>query len=180
MRGRSAPPPSPSPSQTPPSHGSTPNQSNIIQLDGNYSLFSSGVEQTRIYEREKRNLSLLSVNCCNKSESRSHSLRSTTYHYMPQLDGNVSPDSSLLSSVDEEEHFYRNEKEYPQTIPLIIGNRPHKEHKEERKQTLRVIRRNNRGQTAIYLPNIAVYNHRSIWKKFKNFVTESKELRLGI
>ena len=67
-----------------------------------------------------------------------------------------------------------------QNINVIVGNRPEREPTEERKPTIKVIKRNNRGKLALYLPNIAVYNHRSFWKKFHSFVTESKNLQLGI
>lgn len=43
------------------------------------------------------------------------------------------------------------------------------------KKHIKIIRRDNRGALALYLPNVAVYNHRSIWQKFNNFVTEAKE-----
>ena len=66
-------------------------------------------------------------------------------------------------------------------IPVVIGNRPQSFAKcESRVRMLKTIRRNIKGEISIYLPNIAVYNHRSIWAKINNFAKEFKELKLGI
>ena len=45
---------------------------------------------------------------------------------------------------------------------------------------MKTIQRNNKGQLSIYLPNIAVYNHRSIWAKIKNFALEFHALKIGV
>ena len=44
----------------------------------------------------------------------------------------------------------------------------------------KTIRRDNRGQLSLFLPNMAVYNHRSIWKKLNNFCLEFKKIQLGV
>ena len=66
-------------------------------------------------------------------------------------------------------------------IHVIVGNRPEKKNlsKIQRTPCRKTVRRDNRGQLALYFPNIAVYNHRSIWKKIKSFCTEFKELEMG-
>ena len=45
---------------------------------------------------------------------------------------------------------------------------------------LKTIKRNNKGEISLYLPKIAVYNHRSIWAKVKNFTKEFQELGLDV
>ena len=66
-------------------------------------------------------------------------------------------------------------------IDVIVGNRPAKKNlsKRQRIPCRKTVRRDNRGQLALFFPNIAVYNHRSIWKKIKSFCTEFKELEMG-
>ena len=44
----------------------------------------------------------------------------------------------------------------------------------------KTLRRDNRGQISILLPSLAVYNHRSIWKKINNFATEFIEMGVGV
>ena len=92
---------------------------------------------------------------------------------MLQLDGNI---SLSLSESDEEDISSAN------NISIIIGNRPPANPYKNigRIPCRKTIRRDNRGELGLYLPNIAVYNHRSIWKKVKNFCLEFKELSMGI
>ena len=80
-----------------------------------------------------------------------------------QLDGNFSFSSSPLHQATDESF-----------IEVIVGNRPPpKLTKPNQRLTARkTIRRDNRGELSLYLPNMAVYNHRSIWKKLKNFCLE--------
>ena len=66
-------------------------------------------------------------------------------------------------------------------INVMIGNRPARAvPNQPRIPCRKTIRRDNRGELALYLPNIAVYNHRSIWKKLSNFCLEFKELDMGV
>ena len=66
-------------------------------------------------------------------------------------------------------------------IETIVGNRPpvHHHQKPHRIPCRKTLRRDNRGELALHLPNLAVYNHRSIWKKLNNFCLEFAELDLG-
>ena len=49
-------------------------------------------------------------------------------------------------------------------IPVIVGFRPPKENVPQPKfRYLKTIKRDNKGAVSLVLPNIAVYNHRSIW-----------------
>ena len=95
-----------------------------------------------------------------------------------QLDGNI---SLGLLSTDEDSWTESNdpctEKHH---IEVITGNRPEGRKTEPRQPVLRRIRRKNCGELALYLPTVAVYNHRSIWKKIRNFSTEFRELKMGI
>jgi hypothetical protein len=68
----------------------------------------------------------------------------------------------------------------PSKIDVIVGNRPVEKTKIPRKPVRKTIRRDNRGELSLYLPNMAVYNHRSIWKKHKNFCLEFHEMSMGI
>ena len=92
-----------------------------------------------------------------------------------QFDGNVSlfSDDSWITNSDIV-------TETESCIQVITGNRPAPCQKLKRNQFLRRIRRNNGGELALFLPTIAVYNHRSIWRKIKNFSIEFKQFNMGI
>ena len=95
-----------------------------------------------------------------------------------QLDGNI---SLGLLSTDEDSLAETNDScRGKHQIEVITGNRPEGRKKEPRQPTLRRIRRKNGGELALFLPTVAVYNHRSIWKKIRNFSTEFRELKMGI
>ena len=67
------------------------------------------------------------------------------------------------------------------SIDVIVGNRPNKKPSVQSRIPVRkTLRRDNRGELSLYLPNMAVYNHRSIWKKLGSFCTEFKEMSMGI
>ena len=76
-----------------------------------------------------------------------------------QLDGNMSLNSSVLSDKSGDK------------IQVVIGNRSDGNTFGFRNRIpiRKTLRRDNRGELSLYLPNIAVYNHRSFWKKQKNF-----------
>ena len=89
-----------------------------------------------------------------------------------QLDGNdsISCRKSEIKKSNTDKH-----------IPVVLGHRPHNARKNsERIPVRKTVRRDNRGELSIFLPNIAVYNHRSIWKKIKNFCLEFKEMSVGV
>ena len=66
-------------------------------------------------------------------------------------------------------------------IPVILGYRPYNSPRNiQRKPVRKTVRRDNRGELSLFLPNIAVYNHRSVWKKIKNFCLEFKEISVGV
>jgi hypothetical protein len=67
-------------------------------------------------------------------------------------------------------------------IEVIVGNRPEGSsyRSKSRPSYIKTIRRDNRGELCLFLPNIAVYNHRSIWKKIHNFCLEFKEMQMGV
>ena len=101
-----------------------------------------------------------------------------------QLDGNMSIYSSNSSEMDAP-----IAPDSPQPIPVHHGFRPPTARKNEidyisneriRNKTLKIIKRDNRGFISLYLPNIAVYNHRSFWSKINNFVKEAKETKQGL
>ena len=92
---------------------------------------------------------------------------STDFSDIVQVDGNIS-----ISNVETE----NNESH----VRVIIGNRPAPKPKEKRIPVRKTLRRDNRGELSLHLPNMAVYNHRSIWKKLKNFCIEFHELSMGI
>ena len=89
-----------------------------------------------------------------------------------QLDGNISCDDSETSS----------EYQFSNPIKVIVGHRysSKKTNKSVRIPCRKTIRRDNRGELSLYLPNIAVYNHRSIWKKLNNFCQEFNTLDMGL
>ena len=91
--------------------------------------------------------------------------RHDTFEENSVLDGN-----EVDSASSEEEH----------KIPVIIGVRPDKEPKEETNSVRKIIKRNGRGNVELFVPNVAVYNHRSVWSKYHSMVTEAKYLKLGI
>ena len=91
------------------------------------------------------------------------------YSDMFQLDGNISV-SSCYSETDD----------YESPIEVIVGHRPDVKPQRKRMPIRKTLRRDNRGELSLYLPNMAVYNHRSIWKKLKNFCIEFHELSMGI
>ena len=89
---------------------------------------------------------------------------------IPQLDGN----DSIFSSDDNDSINTSNH------IPVITGFRPPQVTCANRIPARKTIRRDNRGQLSLVLPSLAVYNHRSIWKKIKNFALEFKEMETGV
>ena len=91
-----------------------------------------------------------------------------------EVDRNI---SFGLLSTDEESNDQCSEKCY---IEVITGNRPEGRKREHWQPVLRRIRRKNGGELSLFLPTVAVYNHRSIWKKTKNFSTEFRELKMGV
>ena len=133
----------------------------ICQLDGNISLNSSIYSSASLPEdcsetvSEKIDENNLSVPIC-------------------QLDGNIFSNSSLQSTPFEDDLNH--------SIQVIIGNRPTKKVSSSFKRipVRKVIRRDNRGELSLFLPNMAVYNHRSIWKKLNNFCVEFHEMQMGI
>ena len=82
------------------------------------------------------------------------------YSLLPQFDGNFSildSESICDISVDEESNKCN-------AIPVLVGNRwkTLKSMQRANRANLKTIRRDNRGEVNLYLPNIAVYNHRSL------------------
>ena len=66
------------------------------------------------------------------------------------------------------------------SINTIIGNRSSSPRIiKTRSPHRKTVRRDNRGELALFLPNLAVYNHRSIWKKLNSFCLEFDELGMG-
>ena len=94
-----------------------------------------------------------------------------------QLDGNISMNSEDILNESLTDTPIKDD-EY--NIEVITGNRPIHVKKPKRTPVLQRIRRNNGGELALYLPTVAVYNHRSIWKKIKNFSTEFREMKMGV
>ena len=81
-----------------------------------------------------------------------------------QIDVNFSLNSTDSPNIQE--------SKLPDGLPIqiIIGNRSEDKFKssEKRASFRKTLRRDNRGELGLYLPNIAVYNHHSIWKKYKS------------
>ena len=110
------------------------------------------------------------------------------------MDGNVSihsssedlslpdPEESILSSLWETSSLPGSKSSSSsQPICTIIGNRPNtSKNPAWRPPTLTKIRRDNKGELSLFLPSIAVYNHRSLWKKAKSLCTELEELDIGL
>ena len=88
---------------------------------------------------------------------------------------------SLDSSISHDEVEFDDLADQSYMIETIVGNRPFVHHyqKYHRLPCRKTLRRDNRGELALHLPNLAVYNHRSIWKKLNNFCLEFAELNLG-
>ena len=111
------------------------------------------------------------------------------------MDGNVSihssysedlslpdPEESILSSLWKTSSLPGSKSSSSsQPICTIIGNRPNTSKIPAwRPPTLTRIRRDNKGELSLFLPSIAVYNHRSLWKKAKSLCTELEELNIGL
>ena len=101
-----------------------------------------------------------------------------------QIDGNCSlssTESCNISNVTDSPNI--QESKLPDGLPIqiLIGNKSEDKFKssEKRASFRKTLRRDNRGELGLYLPNIAVYNHRSIWKKYKSFCTEFTEMSMG-
>ena len=77
-----------------------------------------------------------------------------------QLDGN---DSLVLENSDENSPG--------DLIEVRVSERKRKEWQEKRISWLKTIRRVNNSDLSMFLPNIAAYNHRSVWKKYNSMVT---------
>ena len=88
-----------------------------------------------------------------------------------------SPKNFSISETENE-----NERlSHVYSINTIIGNRaPSPCIKKTRTPCRKTLRRDNRGELALFLPNLAVYNHRSIWKKLNSFCLEFEELGMGV
>lgn len=94
--------------------------------------------------------------------------RKGEHNVIQQLDGN---DSICSLNIDEELN----------SIPVHYGFRPPQVNCDDNNNTtLKTIKRDNRGYITVYLPVIAVYNHRSIWNKLQNFILEAKETNQGL
>ena len=109
------------------------------------------------------------------SESLSSS-NNSSYDISTSFDDSKFSDESSIdeSSIDENEDNINN-------ISVIVGHRPFKSNEPRNiKSELKTVIRNTKGQVSLYLPNIAVYNHRSIWAKIKNFATEFNEMKIGV
>ena len=69
-------------------------------------------------------------------------------------------------------------------IPVFISKRNSYKCSEDRANRchryVKTIRRDNRGLISLFLPNIGVYNHRSLFPKIDNFITEAKETNQGL
>ena len=103
--------------------------------------------------------------------------------FIPQLDGNISLDSSNSITPQSSSIIpMKSNSTENLSIKVIVGNRPQTKPdiSEKREAVRKTLRRDNRGHLSLYLPNIAVYNHRSIWKKCRSFCTEFKELSMGV
>ena len=103
-----------------------------------------------------------------------------------QMDGNcsfISTDSESVSSNIDPPITSTKKSLMSDGLPIqvIIGNRSHAKSKlsEKRATYRKTFRRDNRGELGLFLPNIAVYNHRSIWKKYQSFCTEFTEMSMG-
>ena len=102
---------------------------------------------------------------------------------IPQLDGldteSTLWNDSLISSSSSEglnisgevtdgqsEFMCHTEHINPNHISVITGHRPSRIVSEPRIKYLRIIRRTKGETKPLAIPNIAIYNHRSVWKKF--------------
>ena len=83
----------------------------------------------------------------------------------------VNHNSSINENVEELDQLDGNvsvgiDNDYEYCITIYTGFRPTRAESDDcRVPVRRTIRRDNKGEIALYLPTIAVYNHRSIWKK---------------
>ena len=127
----------------------------MLQIDGNISLSLSESDE-HVFKVDDLNEKYF---------------ENTTWKNSLQTDGNKSLSPSEADDISPTNY-----------ISVVTGNRPPaKPHINiDRIPCRRTIRRDNRGELGLFLPNIAVYNHRSIWKKVKNFCLEFKELSMGI
>ena len=74
-----------------------------------------------------------------------------------QVDGNVTLKGTAGDSNSEDDAINK--------IEVIVGNRPERGIDLDKKCTRKTIRRTDKGELLMFLPNVAVYNHRSLWKK---------------
>ena len=86
---------------------------------------------------------------------------------MPQLDGNISLNSTTASRDSEAEAAQ---------IPIFYGYRPKKERPVDRVPVRRAVRRSNKLVDALSVPRITLYNMRSAWSKLDNLM-EDMEMR---
>ena len=130
---------------------------------------------------------------------------STSNYIIPQLDGNISNDSSFsssncssdntvhsissnLSSVSNNEVHTMEQSWFsqisecdtaqpnvPSSIPVMVGYRPKKETISRHPAVRQVIRRKNKCIQALSLPTILSYNMRSIWGKIRSLAEDMHE-----
>ena len=116
----------------------------IVQLDGNISVYSEFSDP----DHSRSSL----------SETEVGLLQGQMFSNIED----ISPDKTNLPGEPQKSgvnkpNFFLN------PIEVIVGNRTTLKHEKEPRQTCRkTIRRDNRGQLSLFLPNMAVYNHRSI------------------
>ena len=93
--------------------------------------------------------------------------------FMDQLDGNISLNSTFISTQScENEPVFLNQ---PQYIPIQIGNRPTKVIYERPLSSKKTIRRDNKKVQALTLPKLTNYNVRALFPKIGNFALDMKE-----
>lgn len=161
----------------------------LYQLDGNvslpYSISSSSLSDYDIIHDSCSDVKqteeiIYQMDGTGTERKHEHTVYDATSLY--QLDGNESFKSShsFTSLPDADLHRVDNSENFQ--IGVVVGNCPQKKSlcMSRRIPVRKTLKRDNRGQLSLYLPNIAVYNHRSIWKKMNNFCIEFHEMQLGL
>ena len=158
-------------------------------MDGNCSSLSDELEHSDYYLQSPHqmdgNYSLNSAELGYSDDCQDSPEYNLTVQYLDenypniiQLDGNVS--LGLLTISDESLVTCPDVNVNNSYIDVITGNRPAQVKREKRNPVLKRIKRKNTGELSLFLPKVAVYNHRSIWKKIRNFATEFHELKMGL
>ena len=152
---------------------------NICQLDGNQSFLSELDELSSTCTHEEVLIDSFDDNYSEYEPDTLHQTNSR-YTFPPQAPDHLSPSQksanlSWYTQPDSPEPEYHSTR-----ITTQIGYRPDRLPLHRPPPVSKTIKRSNKCIQGLSLPNISLYNMRSLWPKLRNFVIDFKERTTGL